>query len=116
MVATGQPLASLYEGEVDEFAIFCPELGAVYVLPLEDIQAKRRGSLRVEPAKNNQAKGVRQAAAYEIARGKLLKPGRYEFPVVLVIGSAKSPHTRRRFSSIVVVNTGNNGWAVDKLP
>jgi PD-(D/E)XK endonuclease len=57
-----------YEGEVDEFAIFCPELGAVYVLPLEDIQAKRRGSLRVEPPKNNQAKGVRLAAAYEIAR------------------------------------------------
>ena len=55
-------------------------------------------------------------SAYEIARGKLLKPGRYEFPVVLVIGSAKSPHTRRRFSTIVVVNTGNNGWAVDKLP
>ena len=55
-------------------------------------------------------------SAYEIARGKLLKPGRYEFPVVLVIGSAKNPHTRRRFSSIVVVNTGDNDWAVDKLP
>jgi len=53
-------------------------------------------------------------SAYEIARGKLLKPGRYEFPVVLVLGGAK--HPRRRFSSIVVVNTGNNGWAVDKLP
>jgi hypothetical protein len=53
-------------------------------------------------------------SAYEIARGKLLKPGRYEFPVVLVLGGAK--HPRRRFSSIVVVNTGNNDWAVDKLP
>ncbi len=55
-----------------------------------------------------------EVVAYEIARGKLLKPGRYEFPVVLVLGGAK--HPRRRFSSIVVVNTGNNGWAVDKLP
>jgi len=53
-------------------------------------------------------------SAYEITRGKLLKPGRYEFPVVLVLGGAK--HPRRRFSSIVVVNTGNNDWAVDKLP
>jgi len=55
-------------------------------------------------------------SAYEIAHGKLLKPGRYEFPVVLVLGGAKNSHPRRRFSSIVVVNTGNNDWAVDKLP
>jgi hypothetical protein len=54
-------------------------------------------------------------SAYEISRGKLLKPGRYEFPVVLVLGGAsKAP--RRRFSTIVVVNTGHNDWAVDKLP
>jgi hypothetical protein len=54
-------------------------------------------------------------SAYEISRGKQLKPGRYEFPVVLVLGGAKN-QPRRRFSSIVVVNTGHNGWAVDKLP
>jgi hypothetical protein len=55
-------------------------------------------------------------AAYEIERGKLLKRGHYEFPVVLVTGDLKKAHPRRRFSSIVVVNTGNNDWAVDKLP
>jgi hypothetical protein len=55
-------------------------------------------------------------SAYEIGRGKLVKPGRYEFPVVLVSGDLKRAHPRRRFSSIVVVNTGNNDWAVDKLP
>jgi hypothetical protein len=55
------------------------------------------------------------SSAYEITHGKLLKPGRYEFPVVL-ISISKSTHTHRRFSSIVVVNTGNNDWAVDKLP
>jgi hypothetical protein len=53
-------------------------------------------------------------SAYEIGRGKLLKRGRYEFPVVLVSAASKNP--RRHFSSIVVVNTGNNDWAVDKLP
>jgi hypothetical protein len=55
-------------------------------------------------------------AAYEIGRGKLLKHGRYEFPVVLVSGAVKDIRARRRFSSIIVVNTGNNDWAVDKLP
>ncbi len=53
-------------------------------------------------------------SAYEIGRGKLLKRGRYEFPVVLM--SAARNHPRRRFSSIVIVDTGNNDWAVDKLP
>jgi hypothetical protein len=54
--------------------------------------------------------------AYEIERGKLLRRGRYEFPVVLVTETAKGTRARRRFSSIIVVNTGNNDWAVDKLP
>jgi hypothetical protein len=57
-----------------------------------------------------------ELAGYEIDRGKLVKHGRYEFPIVLVTGNPKSIHVRRRFSSIVVVNTGNNEWAVDKLP
>jgi len=55
-------------------------------------------------------------SAYEIGRGKLVKRGRYEFPVVLVSGASKDVRTRRRFSSIIVVKTGNNDWAVDKLP
>lgn len=53
-------------------------------------------------------------SAYEIGRGKLLKGGRYEFPVVFV-GVSKN-HARRRFSSILIVDTGGNDWAVDKLP
>ena len=55
------------------------------------------------------------SASYEIAGGKLLHRGRYEFPVALV-DAGSSRHVRRHFSTIVVVNTGNNDWAVDKLP
>jgi hypothetical protein len=55
-------------------------------------------------------------SAYEIGRGKLLKRGRYEFPVVFVGAVSKNIHARRRFSSIVVVSTGNSDWAIDKLP
>jgi hypothetical protein len=53
-------------------------------------------------------------SAYEIGRGKLLKYGRYEFPVVLV--GAANKHSRQRSSSIIVLNSGDNDWAVDKLP
>jgi len=56
------------------------------------------------------------SSGYEIGRGKVSKHGRYEFPVVLVTEDSKKLHARRKFSSIVVVNTGNNDWAVDKLP
>jgi hypothetical protein len=55
-------------------------------------------------------------SAYEIGRGKELKRGRYEFPVVLVTGASRDARTRRRFSSIIVVSSGGNDWAVDKLP
>lgn len=55
-------------------------------------------------------------SGYEIDRGTLVKRGRYEFPVVLVTSVSQNPRIHRRFSSIVVVNTGRNDWAVDKLP
>jgi hypothetical protein len=59
-----------------------------------------------------------EALAYEITRGKSLKRGRYEFAVIFLIGGdgSKTGRARRRFSNIVVVNTGNNDWVVDKLP
>jgi hypothetical protein len=55
-------------------------------------------------------------SAYEVGRGKLIKRGRYKFPVVLVSANEKGSHARSRFSSIVVVDTGHDDWAVDKLP
>ena len=57
-----------------------------------------------------------ETSAYQIDAGKRLQRGRYEFPVVLVTGASAKARVRRRFCSIVVVNTGGNDWAVDKLP
>ena len=51
--------------------------------------------------------------AYEINRGRG-DPGRYRFPVVLVTKTGSGLH--RIFSEIIVVETGKNDWAVDKLP
>jgi hypothetical protein len=54
---------------------------------------------------------------FEINRGKRLKAGRYEFPVALwhtIPGKNQKP--RPRFSEIVVVRTGKDEWAIDKLP
>jgi PD-(D/E)XK endonuclease len=57
-----------YQGQVDDFAVFCRELGAVYLIPIEDLDVRNLGSLRVDPPVNGQRKNVRFAAAYEIAR------------------------------------------------
>jgi hypothetical protein len=52
--------------------------------------------------------------AFEITRGHG-HPGRYSFPVVLVTPRGSS-HVMRRFSEIILVETGKNDWVVDKLP
>ncbi|MGA9039158.1 MAG: hypothetical protein WB421_01360 [Terriglobales bacterium] len=53
---------------------------------------------------------------YEISHGKKLKPGRYVFPVTLFEIGADHKWVHPRFSQIIVVNTGKDDWAVDKLP
>ena len=56
--------------------------------------------------------------SYEIGQGKKVKFGTYSFPVTLfVIGTAKAAKPiRPRVSQIVVVRTGIDDWAIDKLP
>ncbi|HKS77005.1 MAG TPA: hypothetical protein VJQ82_27600 [Terriglobales bacterium] len=61
--------------------------------------------------------GPGREEGFEIIRGKRLAPGRYEFPVVLwhtVSGKNGKPHPS--YSKIVVVRTGKDEWAIDKLP
>jgi hypothetical protein len=61
-------------------------------------------------------------AAYEIARGKRLKTGIYTFPVTLFAShshttqSSTNQPTRPQKSEIIVVRTGKDEWAIDKLP
>lgn len=55
--------------------------------------------------------------AYEIARGKRLKAGRYTFPATLFSArSGMEGKARFRRSVIVVVRAGEDEWAIDRLP
>jgi len=60
--------------------------------------------------------GTSTPRGYQIARGKKLSAGRYSFPVTLyeVTGPHKPPHIHN--SQIIVVHTGKDDWAIDKLP
>lgn len=54
-----------YRGEVEFFGVHCPELDAVYLVPVEEVGAVG-GQLRVEPAKNGQKSGVKLAEKYVV--------------------------------------------------
>ena len=56
-----------YVGEVEYFAVFCPEVSEVYLIPAEDLDVLQ-GSLRMTPAKNGQRKRIRLASSYRISK------------------------------------------------
>jgi len=49
-----------YKGQADLFAVYCPELDKVFVIPVE-AAPDRSCALRLESPKNRQTKGVRMA-------------------------------------------------------
>src|SRR6266568_7739757 len=57
-----------YHGEIDYFVVHCPDTTGVYLVPIEHLPVKVEATLRVEPARNCQRRGIRLAADYEISR------------------------------------------------
>jgi PD-(D/E)XK endonuclease len=54
-----------YSGEIDVFAVYCPDTGGTYVVPIED-GPSMQGSLRIDPPANGQSRRIRWAADYEL--------------------------------------------------
>jgi hypothetical protein len=65
-----------YHGQIDYFAVHCPETGWAYLIPIDAVPNKSGGSLRVKPPRNNQRRSVRWAAEYELMRVALAQPER----------------------------------------
>jgi hypothetical protein len=57
-----------YVGQVDYFAVYCPQTSGVYLTPIRDLPNRVSAALRVTPPRNNQRRFVRFAADYEIAK------------------------------------------------
>lgn len=51
--------------EVDAVAAYAPDTKRCYLLPIEEVASCRGVHLRLAPAKNNQAQGIRWARDYE---------------------------------------------------
>ena len=61
-----------YRGQIDYFAVHCPETGWVYLIPIDAVPNTSGGSLRVEPPRNNQRRFVRWAADFELVQVSLV--------------------------------------------
>ena len=57
-----------YKGQIDEFAVYCPDTGPSISFRSKTSPTTRVATLRVEPARNRQIKHVRLAVMYEVAR------------------------------------------------
>ena len=57
-----------YLGQIEYFAVYCPETGGIYLILIEDIPLKWAGCLRVTEARNGQKLRIRYAKDYEIGR------------------------------------------------
>ena len=55
-----------YLEDVDYFAVYCRETEGVYLVPIDEIQLKCQGALRVAPPRNGQRRGIRFASRYTI--------------------------------------------------
>jgi PD-(D/E)XK endonuclease len=64
---TKQIVTRSYLGEVEYFAVYCPETRGVYMVPCDET-TRSHVTLRVQPAANHQSKGIRWAGDYALER------------------------------------------------
>ena len=57
-----------YQNQVDFFAVYCPQTGSVYLVPIGDLPVLRQASLRIDPPRNSQRRFIRFGARYEVGR------------------------------------------------
>jgi hypothetical protein len=55
-----------YAGQIDAFAVYCPDLDKAYLVPIEALPARFFGYLRVQPTLNGQTLNVRWAHDFEL--------------------------------------------------
>ncbi len=53
-----------YAGQIDLFAVYCPETAGVYLIPIAEVPTKSSAMLRVDLPRNGQRKRIRLACDY----------------------------------------------------
>ncbi len=55
-----------YRGEIEYFAVYCPDNTKIYFVPVNDVPDGSKARLRLMQTKNNQQQGILWAKNYEI--------------------------------------------------
>jgi hypothetical protein len=63
-----------YIGQVEYFAVYCPETSGIYLIPIDEVPVRWNGSLRVTEARNGQRLRIKYASDYEIGRVTCTRP------------------------------------------
>lgn len=62
-----RPSGVPYQGQIEAFGVYCPQNGRTYLIPMSAVvMNSSTARLRIEPTRNGQQKGVRQASMFEI--------------------------------------------------
>jgi prevent-host-death family protein len=91
--ASGQQIRTVYSAsEIDAIAIYCEELDASYLVPIELVAGRTAIWLRLSPAKNQQRACLNWAADYELA-GAIAQLGERRYGIPKVAGSSPASST-----------------------
>ena len=63
-----RPMGDPYIGQVDAFAVYCPELDASFLVPIQEIRARQVAALRIDTPANGQTTGIHRADPYALRR------------------------------------------------
>jgi hypothetical protein len=63
-----RPMGDPYVGQVDAFAVYCPELDASFLVPIQEIRARQVAALCIDTPANGQTTGIRWADPYALRR------------------------------------------------
>jgi hypothetical protein len=61
-----RPMGDPYVGQVDAFAVYCPELDASFLVPIQEIRARQIATLRIDTPANGQTTGICWASPYAL--------------------------------------------------
>ena len=61
-----------YHGQIEAFAVYCPQTGSAYLVPINDVPGPTMARLRLDPTRNGQIRGVRWARDYELTADRVI--------------------------------------------
>ena len=61
-----RPRGVRYWGQIEAFAVFCPQNRGVYLVPIAAVTNGSTPRLRIEPARNGQSKRIQYARDFEV--------------------------------------------------